>query len=310
MTPQREPSFALLLCCCGQIERVAERKGQTEYFVHWKGWNKKWDEWLGGDRVMPRNPETMRVMKDINAEVRERMQARSSRKTGSAASGGGAKGGKGGSDGSRPAKRRRVDPATETEEYPPGVIRLNLSFPLKKLLVDDWEWITRKEHLIRIPKGPPAAAAASNEETGDGEPVPAASFTVSRVLQEFMEFKQAQGQADRAMRELIDGLRLYFDRALPTYLLYRFERPQFEEYVQGRPSEDQRSMSEVYGAEHLLRLMVKLPSLLRMADLDAGDASVLQARLGEFLRCVSNRLVLYACLFRGQMLFPRACLPV
>ena len=51
--------------------------------------------------------------------------------------------------------------------------------------------------------------------------------------------------------EVISGIKVYFDRCLGNILLYRFERQQ---YVDIRRSNDGKEMSEIYGAEHLLRL--------------------------------------------------------
>jgi mortality factor 4-like protein 1 len=62
------------------------------------------------------------------------------------------------------------------------------------------------------------------------------------------------------------GLQTYFDRALGANLLYRFERPQYGEirkqYVSGPHIQygQEREMSAVYGAEHLVRLIGALPA--------------------------------------------------
>ena len=55
--------------------------------------------------------------------------------------------------------------------------------------------------------------------------------------------------------EVVEGLKCYFDKALGNILLYRFERQQ---YVELRKKVPEKLMSEVYGAEHLLRLFGKL----------------------------------------------------
>ena len=57
------------------------------------------------------------------------------------------------------------------------------------------------------------------------------------------------------------GLQTYFDRALGANLLYRFERPQYAEvrrqYVTGPNVKvgQEKEMSGIYGAEHLLRML-------------------------------------------------------
>lgn len=58
-------------------------------------------------------------------------------------------------------------------------------------------------------------------------------------------------RATALLTEIISGITLYFDKALGNNLLYRFERAQ---YVEQKRSNPDTPMSEIYGAEHLLRL--------------------------------------------------------
>jgi len=60
---------------------------------------------------------------------------------------------------------------------------------------------------------------------------------------------------------IVSGLTCYFDRSLGANLLYRFERPQYaairKEYITGGHVVlgSEKEMSQVYGAEHLLRML-------------------------------------------------------
>ena len=60
---------------------------------------------------------------------------------------------------------------------------------------------------------------------------------------------------------IVNGLQLYFDRALGSTLLYRFERVQYadvrKKYITGPTVTvgKEKEMSEIYGAEHLLRML-------------------------------------------------------
>lgn len=58
-------------------------------------------------------------------------------------------------------------------------------------------------------------------------------------------------RADAMLEEVMAGLIVYFDKCLGNNLLYRFERAQ---YVNARKEFPNKPMSEIYGAEHLLRL--------------------------------------------------------
>ena len=54
-----------------------------------------------------------------------------------------------------------------------------------------------------------------------------------------------------SMEQVVKGLEQYFDKALGKILLYRFERHQYSEYIQANKNQPP---SEIYGAEHFLRL--------------------------------------------------------
>ena len=64
-----------------------------------------------------------------------------------------------------------------------------------------------------------------------------------------------RSRATALLSEIISGITLYFDKALGNNLLYRFERAQ---YVEQKRANADKAMSEIYGAEHLLRLFGEL----------------------------------------------------
>ncbi len=56
----------------------------------------------------------------------------------------------------------------------------------------------------------------------------------------------------------MEGIQAYFDRALGSILLYRFERKQYQQIQQ---KHEDTPLSQIYGAEHLVRLFGMSPSL-------------------------------------------------
>lgn len=111
-------------------------------------------------------------------------------------------------------------------------IKITIPDNLKALLVDDWENVTKNQQLVPLPRNP----------------------SVSQILQKYRESmpKKREGSADTDIfDEVIAGLKLYFDKSLGTILLYRFERQQYMEIRKEHPGKE---ASDLYGAEHLLRL--------------------------------------------------------
>jgi mortality factor 4-like protein 1 len=119
-------------------------------------------------------------------------------------------------------------------------VRIYMPDRLKSLLVDDWENITKNLQLVQLPADKPAAI----------------------ILDEYLAFATSTGSRNSTetdiLEEVIQGLKEYFNKALGRLLLYRFEREQFYDISQQveQPTHDfaSKSMSEIYGGEHLLRL--------------------------------------------------------
>ena len=53
------------------------------------------------------------------------------------------------------------------------------------------------------------------------------------------------------VKGIMEGIQSYFDRALGSILLYRMERKQYNEI---KKDNEDTLMSDIYGAEHLIRL--------------------------------------------------------
>lgn len=120
-------------------------------------------------------------------------------------------------------------------------VRVNIPDTLKAHLVDDWENVTKNQQLVPLPRDP----------------------CVVDILEKYRNSvpKKRQGSAEADIfDEIIAGLKIYFDKSLGTILLYRFERQQYLEIMKEYPG---KVPSEIYGAEHLLRLCGTHSSLYR-----------------------------------------------
>lgn len=106
--------------------------------------------------------------------------------------------------------------------------------------------------------------------------------------------RPGSAEADN-FEEVISGIKVYFDRCLGNILLYRFERQQ---YIDIRRSHNGKEMSEIYGAEHLLRLFgitqiwhpcslkVSLPGLIAHTTMDQQSIQTLKDYIEGILKCV------------------------
>uniref|UniRef100_A0A1J3H2E7 NuA4 complex subunit EAF3-like protein n=1 Tax=Noccaea caerulescens TaxID=107243 RepID=A0A1J3H2E7_NOCCA len=110
------------------------------------------------------------------------------------------------------------------------------------------------------------------------------SPNVDEILSKYLELRtKKDGMLTDSVGEILKGIRCYFDKALPVLLLYKKERRQYQEAVV-----DDISPSTVYGAEHLLRLFVKLPELFSYVNMEEETWSRMQQTLLDFLKFIQK----------------------
>ncbi|KAG5543583.1 hypothetical protein RHGRI_016354 [Rhododendron griersonianum] len=130
------------------------------------------------------------------------------------------------------------------------VVRMIFPFMMKKYV--------KKLGLVRLPRNP----------------------NVDDILKKYLDHRlKKDGAIADSIEEILNGLRCYFDKALPAMLLYKSERQQYQD-----ATADHVSPSTVYGAEHLLRLFVKLPEMLYFANIEEETLKELQQKLLDFLK--------------------------
>ncbi|KAI9518893.1 Mortality factor 4-like protein 1 [Dissostichus eleginoides] len=256
-----------------------------KYFIHYSGWNKNWDEWVPESRVLKyvdsnlaKQKELQKANQDHYVEGKMRGLAPSKKiaavqqknvdlkvKKAKQKTPGPGEGTSSGETLQGPRKKRaRVDPTVESEEMFTNRVEVKVKIPeeLKPWLVDDWDLITRQKQLFHLP-------AKKNIET---------------VLEDYANYKKSKGNSDNkeyAVNEVVAGIREYFNVMLGTQLLYKFERPQYAEMLAEHPD---TPMSQVYGAPHLLRLFVRIGSMLAYTPLDEKSLALLLSYLQDFLK--------------------------
>ncbi|CAM8879342.1 unnamed protein product [Rhodiola kirilowii] len=263
-----------------KVQKTEFRKKEWKYFVHYLGWNKSWDEWVGSDRLLKHSEEN--ILKQLTLDKKQGVDKNT-------------RSGRGGHTKpktSAEAKAEKEDPKTQvfrgkkrksesavekdngSVEKP---VKIQMPLSLRKQLLDDWESVNQQSKLVKLPRSP----------------------TVDEILTKYLEYKSKKDPVNAdAVGEILKGVRCYFDKALALMLLYKKERSQFNEAVG-----ENVSPSTVYGAEHLLRLFVKLPDLLSFLNIDQETSVHLQQRLADFLKFLQKHQITF---FRSSYESPKS----
>ncbi|KAE8904817.1 hypothetical protein PF005_g10790 [Phytophthora fragariae] len=254
----------------------------TQFYLHYQGWAKKWDEWVRHDRVLEDTPANRLLQRkgkeDMATAKKEKRLARKKKISSAGVDAPSAR--------KSPFKRLKRSVENDYEEFPgPGEahaddaaasskqINIQMPFSLKKQLVEDWKHVTQAPHkLVPLPRKP----------------------NVSQIVKTYLEFKKRKVHEGEASEEkefkniegVMQGVQSYFDRALSSILLYRMERRQYQELRQKQSEEV--PLSQIYGAEHLIRLFVRLPVLLAGSNIAPRELQQIQARLNDFLKFIQK----------------------
>lgn len=282
------------------------------YFVHYAGWPKSQDEWIRSERALECTPENIEKMKQQQAVANAKFREDDKRKDKKRKMGHH-------QPSDKPAKKHKPEPKVNikleskgerdgtpakttskstsktsskerskaikevTPEIPldiqqdtiPYSIQIHVPERLKRVLVGDWELVTHARKLVALPR----------------------PISVAMILEEFKkwvydlqpEIKGHSGKQEN-LDDFCSGLKQYFGHALGMMLLYRYERNQYFRLRHGKHDFD---ASEVYGAEHLLRLYVTMPALLAQTSIDQASMSYIKSKLdllGSYLELQADNL--------------------
>ncbi|PPQ90484.1 hypothetical protein CVT25_014767 [Psilocybe cyanescens] len=243
------------------------------YLVHYKGWKQTWDEWVPASRLLKLTEANLAIQKNLQQANPGNIHGGS---TASKTQNKSAVGVKDNistravtrKDGTRGTKRAREE--DDSNKKPD--MKLNVPEVLKSILVDDWEAVTKNSQLVSLPREP----------------------NVVQVLADFAEYVKTTKpphlkEPTLVIQTVVEGLQIYFDKALGSTLLYRFERVQYanvrREYWTGPKVivGQEKEMSYIYGAEHLLRMLVSLPQMIAATSLDSESVILIRDYANELM---------------------------
>lgn len=110
---------------------------------------------------------------------------------------------------------------------------------------------------------------------------------VEKILSEFLESID-DSQVKMIESQIVKSITDYFNMALPLLLLYPNEKTQADSVME--KNQDKR-FTEIYGAEHLLRLIVKLPQLVSLVNKNQTISDFLFSKLALLLTYNNKEII-------------------
>jgi mortality factor 4-like protein 1 len=158
-----------------------------------------------------------------------------------------------------------VSDATEEQLRPELLAEVPVT--LKRRILMDWEQVVENERIISVPRP--------------------GKKTISVVFAEYMK-----EDADEDTKEVCEVLIDLFNRCLPVILLYDVERTAYEDWAKDAPSRRTKAKTpaEVYGCEHLLRLFVKLPTLMVYSRMHEETVKVMRDKLAQLYAWLESKV--------------------
>ncbi|KAI8877310.1 MRG-domain-containing protein [Backusella circina FSU 941] len=232
-----------------KILQTKWEENEPHYYVHYKGWTKNWDEWVEETRVLPWSDENVKMQLRLKEFYMIKQNAAQQNEESSL--------------GKRRRDTKNSSFATDKVSiFNQASIKLDIPEILKVQLVDDWENVTKNQQLVSLPR-----------ETSINQ--------IFILYKKFKKEKEGNKELNQdLLEEVVHGLRIYFNKALGTMLLYRFERLQYADIMRQYPKKE---LVDLYGAEHLLRLFVQMPSLIAQTNMDPEAIHVLIDYLTDIL---------------------------
>ena len=171
---------------------------------------------------------------------------------------------------------------------------LVLPFALKKILVEEWELITQSNMFATVPAAVSVRQALNMYLASKLEAM-WSPHDKKEVYPPKSDPALTMSKEEKEWHEMVDGICLFFDQALPERLLYQPERIQHEFLLDEMGT---KRFSDVYGSEFLLRLFLRLPAIL-VGELSESESRSILAKLNDLVRFLQkHQTVIFAQSYR------------
>lgn len=119
-----------------------------------------------------------------------------------------------------------------------------------------------------------------------------AKKTVKDIIDAYIQKKSKSTNKGKegVLNDVMNGLINYFNVMLGSQLLYKSERPQYADLLKEHPD---TPMANLYGSFHLLRLFVRLGSVLSYTALDEKCINTLMHHINDFLKFLVKDINMY-----------------
>lgn len=244
-----------------------DKNAEMQFLVHYQGWNKNWDEWVGEQRVHQYNETNAALMKEqkVQSKTKGTGSARKKLAVQQAQS-----------NSSTISSQGSVTDSiiVDLEEPPPTDKEVKIKIPeeVKNWLIDDDNNIKTKKLTI-LP----------------------AKTTIATILKDFINHKKSstKNPVDKevVLNELTLGIRDYFNVMLGAHLLYKFERLQYQLLLKEHGKDI--DLTNHYGVVHLARLFTKMGKPLAVATLDSQNMQIIVGYIHDLLKFISKQTSLF-----------------
>ncbi|KAK2951981.1 putative MRG domain containing protein [Blattamonas nauphoetae] len=250
-----------------QIKKIKDDAGVTKYFVHYYGWSSQWDEWIPATSIRPFTTETEKLI-GVAAVAKKSEEQKTIE------------------------PKKKQEPVSESNST---LIRLQYPHSLYSVSVEDFTNVTKNRKLYSLPRTPTVATILETFRFTLSEHQALAMREFVKSLGDYFEVclgrllltDEERPQYDFVMNLLNirrNGEEKRADSLLlglhpPTELDNTGKTPRLEEPTDPLSGSDQHQNSiivqascsipegattvqDVYGGEHLLRLLFQLPSII------------------------------------------------